>query len=96
MSYSQFHWYDHEQNKVDYDEYSIEEPRQCMHCLQTGTQINLGCYRTTGGHDNWHGVGLYACQLCGSTTIHYLINCGDDPFENRYKPFASIPTYKGN
>ncbi|MGM8213544.1 hypothetical protein ACLIBH_12275 [Virgibacillus sp. W0430] len=65
-------WYDLESNSIKYDDAHIEEPRQCMHCRNTGTQISLGLFGTPGRNDNHQGTALFSCQLCGSTSIHFL------------------------
>lgn len=88
------HWYDLETNSIHNDVSNIQEPRQCMHCKNTGTQVPLGCYGTLGKHDGHQGIALFSCQLCGSTSIHFLFvyneNHGADI--THYISFKSIPS----
>ncbi|MDM8100960.1 DUF4145 domain-containing protein [Oceanobacillus oncorhynchi] len=95
MSYDYFLWLDMESSRLENDQFDIKEPKQCMHCYTSGPQVKLGCYVTLGNHDKAEGIALYACQLCGSTSIHYLERSGDfhDP---TFTPISSIPILKEN
>ncbi|MEX1837976.1 hypothetical protein [Tetragenococcus halophilus] len=64
--------YDLEEGKTSSFLTTIQEPRQCMHCMNTGKQVFLDGVWTTGKQDPHNGIGIFACPFCGSTTIHFL------------------------
>lgn len=90
-----FTWYNLDDSTVHEDQSNIEEPRQCMHCEKTGIQVNLGSFITVGKYDQSQGIALFACQLCGSTTIHYL-ELWEERFKDFYTSTKSFPTVKEN
>lgn len=63
--------YDHDKNTTFSEQIFINEPRQCMHCHETGKQNYITGMVTDGGHDNFDSIYLFTCALCSSTTVHF-------------------------
>lgn len=86
-------WYNFKNNSVDTNsDVKIDEPRQCMHCKNTGEQVFLRVFGTFGKHDLYNAIALFACQLCGSTSIHYLVFRNIEEKETELIPVKSIPS----
>ncbi|WP_117161326.1 DUF4145 domain-containing protein [Paraliobacillus sp. X-1268] len=81
--------YDLNSNLIEHDKTYIDEPRQCMHCSNTGTQILLDCFETNGRHDNYQGIALFSCPLCGSTSVHFMNYWGGEV--DYLSSFETIP-----
>jgi len=71
LTFRTFHAYNYDTNNTYPSEIDINDPRQCMHCLQTGVQNFITGVVTDGQHDKFNSVSLYTCPLCSSTTIHF-------------------------
>lgn len=65
-------FYNEESNSLSYDKIKAKEPRQCMHCKNTGKQVAIDIIGTFGKHDESKVLGFFVCPLCHSTTIHYM------------------------
>lgn len=68
-----FYFYDFEKNNTYPQDVELKEPRQCMHCNQTGVQNFISGIITGGTHDKYSAIAVFTCPLCSSTSIHYLI-----------------------
>lgn len=85
--------YDLEFNSKEYDDAIIDEPRQCMHCKNTGTQIFLDSFATRGKNDEYQAIALFSCQLCGSTSVHFMNLWRNSEIEY-YSSDTTIPALK--
>ncbi|MGQ2286731.1 hypothetical protein ACT5YT_05630 [Leuconostoc suionicum] len=71
------------------DESTVKNPSICGHCHNTGKQTIIFPFQTTGKFDDNSGIMLTFCELCESTTIHYLKK---DDISNEYISEKSIPS----
>lgn len=97
MTTRNFYSYDFDENKTFPEEVEFEEPRQCMHCNQTGVQNFINGILTKGRHDQYSGIAFFTCSLCASTTIHFLVRYTVDMrgySRPVYQSVQTIPTKK--
>lgn len=97
MAIRTFYSYDLEGNNTYSEDIEIDEPRQCMHCNQTGVQNFINGIITNGRYDKFDSISLFTCPLCASTTIHFshAWSVGGMSFENKvHKSSETIPVIK--
>ncbi|CRH18073.1 conserved hypothetical protein [Carnobacterium maltaromaticum] len=70
----------------------IDEPKQCMHCKNTGKQELIALSLTGGEFDSEDVIALYICPLCCSTSIHFMANTSNNYDNKFYKSFETIPS----
>lgn len=87
-----FYSYEFEENKTFPQEVEIDEPRQCMHCEQTGIQNFINGIVTNGQYDIYNGIAFFTCPLCASATIHFLARCNLHTMGYNYPVYKSIET----
>lgn len=92
MTSRTFFGYDLEENRTYPVEIEIYEPRQCMHCNQTGVQTFITGIKTVGKHDEFSSISLYTCPLCGSTTTHFSIHWDPEEMQIDYDGHQSHKT----
>lgn len=73
MTIRSFYSYNFDENNTYEYEINIDEPRQCMHCNQTGVQNFIAGIITDGNYDKFNSISLFTCPLCASTTIHFSV-----------------------
>ncbi len=99
MTVRTFYYYDFDKNNTYPEDIDIDEPRQCMHCNQTGVQNFIAGIATNGKHDKFNSISLFTCPLCASTTIHFsdAWSVGGMSFDNKvHKSSETIPIKKEN
>lgn len=92
MAFRTFFSYDFEENTTFSTDINIEEPRQCMHCDQTGVQNFITGMMTNGKNDEYHCIGLYTCTLCESTTTHHFVVWDYNLDNQKYVSVRTFPT----
>lgn len=65
-------YFDQDENNVINEEIEVEVPRICMHCRNTGSQVNVSSVLTYADNDKYDGLIITACSYCGCTSIHGL------------------------
>ncbi|MBO0477947.1 DUF4145 domain-containing protein [Vagococcus sp. DIV0080] len=90
-------FYDLENDRTESTTIKIDEPRQCRHCKNTGTQVFLEGVGTLGKLDESRGICIFACKLCGSSTVHFMtlgqrVFPGDFDQTNFLTPYDSVPS----
>jgi len=99
MTYRTFFSYDFDENDTYPEEIEIHEPRQCMHCNETGTQNFITGIITKGQYDNFDSISLFTCPLCASTTIHLSTSWRESGLnfdESLHRTSETIPVKKQN
>lgn len=84
--------YDFDMNQTFPQDIDIEEPRQCMHCDQTGVQNFITGIVTGGQHDKFNAVTVFTCPLCSSSTIHFLVEFNVHSMGYNHQTHQSIET----
>ncbi|WP_050894996.1 DUF4145 domain-containing protein [Leuconostoc mesenteroides] len=88
MEYMQYYSSEDGGIEMDYDA-SVKNPNICGHCHNTGKQTIIMPFATEGKLDIGNGIMLTFCELCESTTIHFLKK---DETDNEYVSEKSIPS----
>ncbi len=94
MALRTFYAYNFDENNTYSEDIDIDEPRQCLHCHQTGLQNFVAGIITNGYHDKFNSISLFTCPLCASTSIHFSIlwTMPGMGFDNRiHKSSQTIP-----
>lgn len=74
IHYASFYKIDDGNPNVSHDSFPVEDPRMCMHCRNTGSQVKVELTVVTGVNKICDAVGVYACSLCKETTVHFFEN----------------------
>lgn len=97
MALRSFYAYSFENNSTYENKVDIDEPRQCMHCCQTGVQNFIAGIITDGNNDKFDSISLFTCSLCASTTVHFSLLVPERAmsFDDKVlRSFESIPFIK--
>lgn len=70
---------------------TIDEPRLCNHCNNTGEQIFLSGVLTESNVEYYNAIGLFKCFYCEAITTHFLNRITDFRKGEYYFSVDAIP-----
>lgn len=73
---------------------SVEPPRICHHCKNTGEQLAVGGVLLNGDEDFSDGIIFTACQNCRNTSMHYIEEIAGTNRGWYYEVVESFPRLK--